>query len=276
MNTIHNNGENDKSLDDGLDRLSHGYQQLQHEEPPELLDQAILNSAHRAVEKKPYWMQFGWLHGLTTAAVFVLALSLIFNSREPVPDYENGMRLNEATGLKREKVAKKQSPDVKSDDLRMEMKEQNENRQDVFQSTPLPSAPQSAAMELSVGDQAAEPTAGAQRSMYVQDDQQANSGSADKDASTNKPVLEEVLLDETGLVAETSELDIISKQSQPAAATISPMSESEVPADVDPEVEKILLGIIKLKQSGDETWISELELFKQDHPGYPLPAELLN
>ena len=76
MNSIHNNGENDSSLNDDLVKLGHGYGQLQQDEPPELLDQAILNSAHRALEKKPHWMKFGWLHGLTTAAVFVLAFSL--------------------------------------------------------------------------------------------------------------------------------------------------------------------------------------------------------
>ena len=143
MNTIHNNGENDKSLDDGMGKLSHAYGQLQHEEPPELLDQAILNSAHRAVEKRPHWMQFGWLHGLTTAAVFVLALSLIFNTREPVPDYESGMRLNEATGLQRDKAASKQSPDAQSDDPRKEMKEENEKRRDVVPGAPVSSVQQS-------------------------------------------------------------------------------------------------------------------------------------
>lgn len=276
MNTIHNNGENEKSLNEGLDKLGRAYGQLQHEEPPELLDQAILNSAHRAVDKKPHWMQFGWLHGLTTAAVFVLALSLIFNTREPVPDYEDGMRLNEAAGLKREKAAKKQSLDVQSDDQVMEMKEEDEKRQDVLQSAPVPSAPQSGVMEIAVGDQATEPAAGAQRSRYVQDDRQAKTDSADKDAAINEPALEEVLMDETEQVVETQAYDVISKQSRPAAAAITSIRESEVPADIDPEVEQRLLEIIKLKQSGDESWISELALFKQDHPEYPLPEELLN
>jgi len=276
MNNIQNNGENDKSLNDGLDKLSRAFGQLQHEEPPELLDQAILNSAHRAVEKKSHWMQFGWLHGLTTAAVFVLALSLVFNTREPVPDYENGMKLNEATGLKREKAAKKQTPDVKSDDLRMEMKEEDENRQDVFQSAPLSSAPQSAAMELSVGDQTQESAAGAQRSLYLQDGRHAKTDNADKDSTSDEPVLEEILFDESNLLVEAPESDIISKKFHPAAATIIPVSETEATAEVDSEVEQRLLEIISLKQSDDEAWISELELFKQAYPDYPLPEELLN
>ncbi|MDX2417481.1 MAG: hypothetical protein QNK19_08480 [Xanthomonadales bacterium] len=304
MNTIHNNGENDKSLDDGLGKLSNAYGQLQHEEPPELLDQAILNSAHRAIEKKPHWMQFGWLHGLTTAAVFVLALSLIFNTREPMPDYESGMRLNEANGLQREKAARKQSPDVQSDDLGKEMKEESEKRQDVVHGGPVSAVQQSAPMEITAGDQAAEPVADAQSSTYVQEkvregetgnpsrsqpgltgtgreagpghDRQAKTDSYDKDVSHNEPVFEEMQLPEAVSIDETRERDAISKKSRPAAAAITSLTETEAPAETDPDIEQRLLEIISLKQSGDETWSEQLELFRQDHPDYPLPEELLN
>ena len=60
MNSIHNNGENDQSLSEGLDKLGRAYEHLPDDEPPELLDQAILNRAHRAVEKTPHWMTV-WL-----------------------------------------------------------------------------------------------------------------------------------------------------------------------------------------------------------------------
>ena len=76
MNSIQNKGGNTPYSDD-LDHIRDVYQQLDADEPPDLLDQAILNSAHRAVEKKPHWMKFGWLHGLTTTAVFILAFSWI-------------------------------------------------------------------------------------------------------------------------------------------------------------------------------------------------------
>ena len=52
MSNTHNNGNNDKNLE----RLGQAYERLQQEEPPDLLDQAGLNSAHRAVENKPHWM----------------------------------------------------------------------------------------------------------------------------------------------------------------------------------------------------------------------------
>ena len=142
MNSIHNNGENDKSLNEGLDKLSRVYGQLEQDEPPELLDQAILNSAHRAVEKKPHWMKFGWLHGLTTAAVFVLAFSIILDQRETAPVFEDAMRSSETIGLKREKATKKQSvSELKLEHSQLPDKEKVERRLDMQQNMPAAAAP---------------------------------------------------------------------------------------------------------------------------------------
>lgn len=280
MNNIPNNGENDQSLSDDLDRLGDAYGQLQHEEPPELLDQAILNSAHRAVEKKPGWMQFGWLHGLTTAAVFVLALSLIFNQREQVPVYEEGIRVNESIGLQRERAAKKQSGDVQTDDLRMEMKEETEKPQDAFRSAPVTTASPSEAMEAAASNQAAEPAAGARISSYVSESRKVKTDRTDKDAIANEPAneskIEELRVGEADLMADAPEVEEIYKQSRPAAIAAPMASEAEAPADNESEIEQKLLSILKLKQSGDEAWITELAKFKQNYPDYPLPDELSN
>ena len=275
MNTIHNNGENDNSLNDGLDKVGQAYNQLPHEEPPELLDQAILSSAHRAVEKKPHWMKFGWLHGLTTTAVFVLALSLIFNQREQVPDFDDRMRNSESVGLQREKVAKKQSGDIQSD-LRMELKEENENRQDVFKSAPDSAASQSKPMEIAGEEQALEPAAAGRRSMYAQDSLDAKKDNADNDASGDAPVLEESVMDEADLIADTPELEVIAKKLRPAAVAAPAASEFGASLEIDPMIEQKLLAIISLKQTGDEAWITELEKFKKDYPDYPLPKDLLD
>ena len=273
MNTIHDNGENDKSLNGGLDKVGHAYSQLPHEEPPELLDQAILNSAHRAVEKKPHWMKFGWLHGLTTTAVFVLALSLIFNQREQVPDFDDRMRTSESAGLQREKAAKKQSRDIQSD-LRMELKEENEVRQDVLKSAPVSAASPSETMEITVGDQGMKPASAGRRSMYAQDSLDAKTDSADNDASDDAPVLEESVIDEAVLIADTPELEVIAKEFRPAAVAAPAASEISASVEIDSEIEQKLLAIISLKHSGDEAWIVELEKFKQDYPDYPLPEDL--
>jgi hypothetical protein len=66
------------------------------------VDQAVLNRARAAVEphegsKRPW--SFGWLHALTTAAVIVLAVTLIIPQRESGPptgqDLEDQQRLEE-------------------------------------------------------------------------------------------------------------------------------------------------------------------------------------
>jgi hypothetical protein len=279
MNSIHNNGENDKSLNEDLDKLGNVYGRLEQDEPPELLDQAILNSAHRAVEKKPHWMQFGWLHGLTTAAVFVLAFSIILNQREPVPDYENGMRNNETVRLQREKVAKKQSvgrSDKAVDELRMEMKPKGEGQRDMLQSVPVAAAPESATVETSPDDMAEQPVIEAQRSRYVSDSLQGKTDSDANDAPARELILEETMMDEADLMVDSPQAGAISKQTRPATVAEPEASEMKARFRTDSEIEQKILDIIKLKQRGDETWKTELETFKSNYPDYPLPDELIN
>jgi hypothetical protein len=277
MNTIHNNGENDKSLSEGLDKLSHKYGLLEQDEPPELLDQAILNSAHRAVEKKPHWMKFGWLHGLTTAAVFVLAFSIILNQREPVPDYETGLRNNEPVRLQRQKVAKKQSDsqfEDKSKELSKEIAVKSDHRTEVLQNSPAAAAPVSAALENTPEELAEQPALEAQRSLYVRDDLQGKSERTDKDTPTRELQLEEELVDETDLMADSPEVSNFYEVASPALVGETATSEMKAQVRTDSEAEQILQAIIKLKQSGNESWKSELESFKENYPDYPLPEEL--
>ena len=228
MNTIHNNGENEKSLSEGLDELRQAYGQLEQDEPPELLDQAILNSAHRAVEKKSHWMKFGWLHGLTTAAVFVLAFSLILNQPEPVQ-------------LQREEAAKKQPSDIGPEISVMEMKSKSDKQQGFIQNIPV-----AAPLE-----------------------------SAEKEAVPARSKLEEMVQDESDSMLDSVHNEATYKMASPATISEPAASEDlEARTRTDSEVEQRLLTIIKLKQSGDGSWKTELELFKEHYPHYPVPDEL--
>ena len=110
MNMHSQNGDNNSPLKDDLDNISRVYGQMDQDEPPELLDQAVLNRAHRAVEGKPHWMQFGWLHGLTTTAVFVLAFFIIMNQRESVPGEEDGIFESPAVPIQADKSTRKTIP----------------------------------------------------------------------------------------------------------------------------------------------------------------------
>ena len=260
MSNIPNNGENDQSLRDDLDRLGGAYGQLQHEEPPELLDQAVLSSAHRAVEKKSGWMQFGWLHGLTTAAVFVLALSLIFDQREQVPVYEDRVRLDDSMGLQRQKAAKKASMDIETDDRSLELKEENAKPLDNFQEIRASAPTGDETLKAVAPDQAPEPTSEVLINAYKTEGPETK---ADKD-----------------ILASESPVEEIREQSRSATVAAAPVTEAETPAEkVDEKVDEIeqqILAIMKMKASGNEAWVTELALFKQNYPDYPLPDELSN
>ena len=218
MNSINNNGENDTSMDEGLDKLGQAYGQMEHEEPPELLDQAVLNSAHRAVENKPHWMQFGWLHGLTTAAVFVLAFSIILNQREPVPDFEDEMMNNEPRSLRLEKESAGQ-PVIQLGESGLEKKVKSDDRQDMLRASPV-AAPESSAIEASPEEQVAQPVSEASRSMYAQDKLAEKREQADQDTATTGIMQEEVLLDEADSVADSPQAIVVSKMPPPAAVSL--------------------------------------------------------
>ena len=69
---------NSAQLDKDLQQLEQIYGSLEHEEPPAMLDQAILNKARSASESHPIrpW-NFGWMHATATAAVLVIGLTSV-------------------------------------------------------------------------------------------------------------------------------------------------------------------------------------------------------
>jgi hypothetical protein len=112
--------------------------------------------------------------------------------------------------------------------------------------------------------------------MYTQEVLKKKNERADKDSPTAVLVSEERLLDEADLVADPPQSSAISKPAARAAIGESFAVEVKARANADSEAEQKLLAIIKLKQSGDETWKTELESFKEAYPDYPLPKELRN
>lgn len=271
MNSIHNNGENDKSLNEDLDKLGRGYAGLEQDEPPELLDQAILNSAHRALEKKPHWMKFGWLHGLTTAAVFVLALSLIINQREQAPVVPDGIDRESLSLPKLDVSAEKPSAKAESDDFRQVKKELNAGRSAAPDNTPSDAEAGSppATVPSRSSEMAPEPMAIDQ--LLLPDTVIGDEADADLSAEIEEVVVQE----ETPAVQREETIRINAFRHQSAVAA-SPEIEMKERTDTDPETEQQLLAIIRLKQSGDPRWEAELQAFVENHPDYPLPDELKN
>ena len=274
MNSHQDSGENEMDLNEGLDKLGRRYGQFPQDEPPELLDMAILNSAHRAVEKKPHWMKFSWLHGLTTAAVFVLAFSLILNQPESPPVFESDPGDNEPVSLQREMVAKKQSLDAKSAGRPGEMKEKNETRQEMLQSAPAAAVAENPVIEITPDDKGGESKPVMQPASYASDRLQATRKRSDKDNATSGLLEEETAGDEEDLMADSPENGAMHKVSLPRQFPEPAKSDVAERAKSDSEIRQRLLDIMKLRQKGDETWKTALESFIEEYPDYPLPHEL--
>jgi hypothetical protein len=274
MNSIHDNGKNDQSLNDDLDRLGHAYGRLEQEEPPELLDQAILNRAHRAVENKPHWMKFSWLHGLTTAAVFVLAFTLILNQRETGPIYDNGIINAESAGLQTDEMPEKQSPGHPADIPLMEMKSEGESRQFAPAGVSVGAAAESVLTEPILEDKAGQSVFAAQRSISVEYNPQDKSERVDRDAATEELMRKEMLSNKLDFNSVDPEVDAVSGQYHPAPVSGPLVRKVKTQSRENAAAEQKILVIIELKRNGNEAWKTALEAFMENYPDYPLPDEL--
>jgi len=270
MNTIHNNGENDQTLNDGLEKLGRAYGQLEQDQPPEMLDQAILNSAHRAVVKKSGWKQFGWMHGLATAAVFVLAFTVILDQRELAPEFKEDVLLNTPSRLNREMELKKQAVD-KIGKSTAETESTTEYRQKtIMRDAPVPAA---AALEPRSEETAVQSMRIELNEIVVQAAAAEKREQADMDDSMPNELQEAFMLDEADLLSESVSMDAAYMQVAPAIAAPA-ISAMKTRGRMDLTIEQELLAIIELKLSGDESWADELEAFVERNPDYPLPDEL--
>lgn len=103
---------------DGLEReieaLREPWSALRADEPPALLDQAVRNASRRALERgRRPGRRLRWLGGLATAAVAVLAISLLYLQpdvpRQVAPGGD-GFRLDEAPPAQQRKGRAEQAP----------------------------------------------------------------------------------------------------------------------------------------------------------------------
>jgi len=274
MNTIHNNGENDKPLNEDLEKLSQVYGKLEQDEPPDLLDQTILNSAHRALEKKPGWMQIGWLHGLATAAVFVLAFTIILDQRESAPVFQEDILRNSPARMEDERELKKQSFDnTRKSNIEMEASADSEQKP-MMETVPALAAPANQTMELSSEEQNERSIRRAQSDLGVQHKALGKSEHADKDDMTSGYLQEDLLMDEADAMTESPAVDSASIQVTPAAVAEPVSNAVKARGRMDAVIEQELQTIIELQKSGDGSWIAALEAFVERYPDYPLPDGL--
>ncbi|HET6593601.1 MAG TPA: hypothetical protein VFG48_11840 [Xanthomonadales bacterium] len=77
MNNDPRDRQTDRARDPDLDPIRSAWRRLEHPEPPELLDRAVLNAARRELERPPKYRHLRWLGAFATAAVLVLALVVV-------------------------------------------------------------------------------------------------------------------------------------------------------------------------------------------------------
>lgn len=108
--TEHSEREEDDLAAD-LESIGAAWSALNREQPPELLDQAVLNAARRAAgtpgrgQPQPWFRRRHWLGGLATAAVIVVALTLVIEqgveAPAPPPSRSDGYQLPRPTAAPR-------------------------------------------------------------------------------------------------------------------------------------------------------------------------------
>ena len=271
---IHNNGENDQALEDGLEKLSRAYEDLKQDEPPALLDQAILNSAHRAIEKKSGWKQFGWIHGLATAAVFVLAFTIILDQGELAPEFKEDVLRNAPSRAEGARALKKQSID-KVGKSHMEMEARDELRQkSVLETKRELAAPAATAVELPREEQKMRTPQTDTSSLRIQGAAVEKIEYADKDDLGSSEPEEEIMMDEADVLTESAPADAPAMQEIPTAVAEPASSAIKTRGRMDSGIEQEIQTIIELKNAGDEAWAKALEAFIERYPDYPLPDEL--
>ena len=275
MNSIHKNDGNDKTLHQDLEQLGRCYAELEQQEPPDLIDQAILNSAHRAVEKKPHWMRFGWLHGLTTTAVFVLAFSLILQQPDSAPVYQQDAISNEPETSQAAKSSRERtltSPEVDAGakpGLNFDMAR---SQPAVMASAPVIKAEKEESPGETPGESESINSEVPSASHYTNLSELVVQKATVEDFDESKRRKEIISANEATYLTETM-------QKKAADLPVESVPELEAGIEeelVDPEqsIKEHIELITRLKADGDETWITQLAAFKKLYPDFPLPEEL--
>ena len=83
MSTETGTGNKPDGLPQELERLQSDWDRQERAEPPELLDQAVLNAARRDLKPARRSKRLGWVGGFATAGIAVVALSLVLLQETP-------------------------------------------------------------------------------------------------------------------------------------------------------------------------------------------------
>lgn len=104
-----------------LEAVRSAWSGLEKTEPPDLLNQAVLNTARRELEARRRHRPLRWLGGFATATVIVVALTIVIQQDEqrttPALEKTNGFMLDEDAPVARKKEMKRSVAEEMSDSL---------------------------------------------------------------------------------------------------------------------------------------------------------------
>lgn len=302
MNSIHNNGKDDKTLDRDLGTLDDLYRSVESDGPPELLDQAILNRAHRAVETNNSWLDFGWMHGLTTVALVVLTFSVVLSLRNSGEFDPSSVPVNDrpvAPQRQQKKAAPEGELKAKDDAVQdgyliEEMIVTGAQSEDSVSQEPTaarlenasPAAPAGEALKPDTAMEPSSSDSGDWKEQLEEDRAIDERSKSEKTAEERTRQAQSGLQPSVEINAPVSE-SIETQADRETAAASEHFSQTATPVTVDVLSDSDTLGkldfsqqtellelIVKRKLAGDESWKTELDAFIKAYPDFPLPDEL--
>lgn len=102
----------ERDFERDLGELQAKWGRMERTEPPDLLDQAVLNAARRDLQPARKRRPLRWLGGFATATVVVLAISVILEQQPPVTapaeDLPNGLKIQKQEAVTEEADALQQ------------------------------------------------------------------------------------------------------------------------------------------------------------------------
>ena len=301
-----------EDYDQDLSEIESQYRALQADEPPAMLDQAVLNKARLATESHPIrpW-NFGWMHATATVALLVLGLTLVLQQRSevtlPPPGLDRLEPLSRSQPMAVDTDASLQDEISSSGEIlakSLQIKEPGEAgvsgkfkdarkddlvgaaTQSVSMPTEMEERDNKANLDNFTRERAAETP---QRQLLEQESAmpvtEFPSGAEVPQQSADKRMDEAARTPAITAAKQTSaSMSVIQKNEEMPAPESSAAGDSVAADDFSrgqPDPEEWIARILEMKHKHEseerlesEAWKLELESFRLTWPDYPLPDEL--
>ena len=234
----------ERDIEQDLEKVRSAWSGLEQAEPPDLLDQAVLNTARRNAEAQRKHQPLRWLGAFATATVVVLALSIVIQQDQEAP----APALKEGDGFSLDKAAPATAnEEIDQDDAGRRAGQEQPGRQLIMESD------------------------GRVESRMKKSDMPSETALSEKREPVDKPLppAPEIEMEEFATPRSTPAVA--------AAAGERPdvSDEPEKGADTIDEAEAWIKRLLLLQETQqDEKLAEELAAFRDAYPDYPLPPKL--